>query len=301
MSIFAGVSRVFQNRRSKREPRPVERVELHVTQACNLTCESCSHYSNQGHRGNLDLEQADRWMGAWSDRIAVKQFNLLGGEPTIHPRLSEFVVLVRRHWPTAHIRIVTNGFFLYRHPDLPVTLAADGNADLALSVHHDGEHYIRRLRPILDLVSTWRWDYGATIHVWESDQNWTRRYIGSGAAMLPFADGRPRQSWEICPAKHAIQLHDGKLWKCAPLTYLGMQKKKYDLSEKWDPYLRYKPLDRTCTDSALDQFFALEDEPFCSMCPAERHRFPLPNPLSKAGRTSTAGRASRAPADNLPC
>jgi molybdenum cofactor biosynthesis enzyme MoaA len=114
MSIFSGVSRVFRFRRPpKRKPRPVQRVELHVTHACNLTCESCSHYSNHAHRGNLGLEQADRWMGAWSDRITVDQFYILGGEPTIHPHLSKFVVLVRKHWPTAHIRIVTNGFFLY--------------------------------------------------------------------------------------------------------------------------------------------------------------------------------------------
>ena len=46
-------------------------------------------------------------MAAWRDRVAVAEFNLLGGEPTIHPRLPEFVTLVRRHWPAAYIRIIT--------------------------------------------------------------------------------------------------------------------------------------------------------------------------------------------------
>src|SRR5207244_5365780 len=59
-------------------------LELHVTHACNLACESCSHYSDHGHRGNLDLAEADRWMAAWSGRLHIEQFNLLGGEPTIH-------------------------------------------------------------------------------------------------------------------------------------------------------------------------------------------------------------------------
>ena len=66
-------------------------LELHVTHACNLACESCSHYSDHGHRGNLDPSEADRWMAAWSGRLRVDHFNLLGGEPTIHPRLAEFV------------------------------------------------------------------------------------------------------------------------------------------------------------------------------------------------------------------
>ena len=89
---------------------------------------------------------------------------------TIHPNLSKFVVLVRQHWPTAHIRIVTNGFFLYRHPELPSMLAADGNADLALSIHHDGADYAERLRPIFDLLAVWQRDHGATVHIWQSHQ-----------------------------------------------------------------------------------------------------------------------------------
>src|SRR5438128_105663 len=97
-------------------PRHVSRLELHVTHACNLTCESCSHYSNQNHSGNLSLDDADRWMGGWSKRLVLDEFHLLGGEPTIHPELTEFVRLVRLHWPGTLIRIRTNGFFLHRHP-----------------------------------------------------------------------------------------------------------------------------------------------------------------------------------------
>ena len=298
MNFFSGLSRALGLRPAKPDPanldsprqrRAVNRLELHVTHACNLTCDSCCHYSNHGHRGNLDLAQADRWMKAWSERLAVDEFNLLGGEPTIHPRLPEFVVLVRRHWPAAHIRIITNGFFLHRHPDLPATLAAAGNAELALSVHYDGANYSERLRPIFDLLASWQRDHGTTVDTWQSHQGWTRRYLGFGADMLPFEDGLQRQSWEICPARHCKQLHEGKIWKCAPLAYLGMQKAKYDLSEKWDPYLQYQPLEVTCTDGELDEFLALEDESACSMCSAERRRYQLPNPLRNEARALAPG------------
>jgi MoaA/NifB/PqqE/SkfB family radical SAM enzyme len=272
----------------KRDGRPVLLLELHVTHACNLTCESCSHYSNHGHRGSLELAQAKIWMSAWSERIAVKEFNLLGGEPTMHPHLSEFVVLVRKHWPAAHIRIITNGFFLHRHPDLPSTLAADGNASLALSIHHNEPAYVERLRPIFDLLAIWQRDHGTVVETRQAHYGWTRRYLGFGAAMLPFEDGRPRQGWEICPAKYCMQLHDGKLWKCPPLAYLGLQKAKYNLSPKWDPYLRYRPLDKTCTDRELDDFLALEDEPACSMCSAEIRHFPLPSPLQSRSSKSAS-------------
>src|ERR1700680_2164234 len=205
MSLFTDVSRFLRKSRRKTEPRPGPLLELHVTHACNLTCESCSHYSNHGHRGFLELAQAESWMRGWSERITAREFNLLGGEPTMHPRLSEFVVLVRKHWPAAHIHIITNGFFLHRHPDLPATLAADGNAALALSVHHHETAYLERLRPILDLLASWQRDHGTIVETMQSHQGWTRRYLGFGAAMLPFEDGRPRQSWEVCPARYCKQ------------------------------------------------------------------------------------------------
>jgi hypothetical protein len=279
VSLLAQLSRMFRSETPRSPLRRINRLELHVTHACNLACESCSHYSDQGHTGNLDLDEADRWMGGWANRVAMEEFCLLGGEPTVHPRLSAFVPLVRRHWPDARIRIITNGFLLRRHPDLPLMMKAAGNCDIALSVHHDSAAYRERLRPSIDLLERWQKQHGTVVHHWLSHGVWTRRYIGAGADMMPFEDGNPRRSWEICPARHCKQLYDGKIWKCAPLAYLGLQKAKYELSTKWDPYLSYAPLDPTSSDDELDQFLAREDEPVCGMCSSERRQFSLPNPL----------------------
>ena len=37
----------------------IKQLELHVTHACNFTCEGCSHYSNHGHFGNISLDDID--------------------------------------------------------------------------------------------------------------------------------------------------------------------------------------------------------------------------------------------------
>ena len=180
MSLFTDLSCILRRSQSKQEPRPVSAIELHVAHACNLTCESCSHYSNHAHKGILELAQAESWMREWSKRITLSQFNLLGGEPTMNPHLSEFVILARKYWPAAHIRIITNGFFLHRHPELPSTLSADGNASLALSVHHNEPAYIERLSPIFDLLAIWQRDHSTIVETWQSHQGWTRRYLGFG-------------------------------------------------------------------------------------------------------------------------
>ena len=263
-----------------RGERPVFRkLELHVAHGCNLACESCSHYSNHAHSGTVSLEDADRWMGLWSSRVSVTRFSLLGGEPTIHPHLPQFVGLVRRHWPHTQIEIVSNGFFLHRHPTLPTILAADPDARLVISVHHDSEEYRDRLKPVFDLLEQWRQEHGFVAKVRPAHKNWTRRYEGFGDTMRPFEDGDPRASWQTCPARHCKQLLDGRVWKCAPLAYLPMQKAKYRLADKWDRYLAYRPLEPDCSRAELDAFAALEDEAACGMCPAKERLFELPLPL----------------------
>jgi hypothetical protein len=258
---------------------PIRNLELHVTHACNLACESCSHYSDQGHKGMLALDEAGRWMSPWSGRVAPEQFLLLGGEPTIHPRFPEFLPLVRSSWPRARIRIVTNGFFLHRHPALPEAMIAAGNTYLVVSIHHDSAEYRARFAPIWELLRGWVDRHAIEVHFLPSHAWWTRRYRGTGAAMEPYDDRAPRRSWEICPAKYCPQLHEGRIWKCAALAYLGMQHAKYGLSERWAPYLGYRPLTADCSDAEVAAFFAREDEPSCAMCPSTREPFKMPDPL----------------------
>ncbi|MGO9312115.1 MAG: radical SAM protein [Syntrophobacteraceae bacterium] len=259
-------------------------LELHLVHSCNLVCESCSHYSNQGHKGVVSLDEADRWMKLWNRRISPQMLSLLGGEPTLHPQLTELLSLARRNWPGAMLRLVTNGFLLHRHPTLPTFLAGDPNAYVCLSIHHGSQEYLEKLRPTLELVTCWIKQYGIKVDSYQAYNNWTRRYHGLGSQMKPFADGQPRRSWENCTAR-CPQLYEGTIWKCPPLAYMRLQEAKYHLSDKWKPFLSYQPLEPSCSDEALEEFFAREEESCCGLCSAKPERFNLPVPLpSRRGR-----------------
>jgi hypothetical protein len=218
-------------------------------------------------------------MKLWNQRVHPEIFSLLGGEPSIHPQLTEFVLLARRNWPDAALRLVTNGFFLHRHPRLPAALREDRDATIFLSVHHDAPEYQARLQPIFALLARWRRQFGVRVELYPSHLQWTRRYHGFGSAMIPFGDGQPRRSWENCRARHCPQLFEGKLYKCGPLAYLNLQHTTYPLSEKWQPYLAYQPLAPGCSDDELAEFLGREEESYCGMCPANPEKFKLPVPL----------------------
>ena len=53
---------------------PVGNLEIHVAHSCNLSCESCSHYTNQGHQGIIAVEEAERWMMQWKRKIQPRLF-----------------------------------------------------------------------------------------------------------------------------------------------------------------------------------------------------------------------------------
>ena len=259
----------------------IEQLELHVTHACNFTCEGCSHYSNHGHTGNITLDDCEEWLYGWSRRVKPKTFTILGGEPTLNKNLPDIVYMVRAMFPdpSTGIDVITNATGLHLQPRLPQMLVATG-ATLAVSIHStEHPNYIKKFKRGYKLAKKWKHDLGVWVEFWDfTNKEWVRQYKGFGDRMMPYEDNNPRKSWEVCISKHAMQMHEGKLWKCPALAYLPMQAKKYNLSDKWNPYLKYQSLDVDCTDEELEEFLNREDESFCSMCPANRDVYTKPDP-----------------------
>jgi organic radical activating enzyme len=253
-------------------------LQLHVTHSCNLTCEGCTHYSNHGHSGMLSLEEAEAWFDTWSTRIAPYRFTLLGGEPALHKDLTKFVYLAREKWKYSSIELISNGFYLHKHPELPEALK-ETNTTLGISVHHrESEEYINKFKPVYNLAKMWL-NMGVRVEMRHSTLDWLRQYQGYGDKMMPFEDNDPKSSWKNCVSRACVQLHENKLWKCPGLAYLPMQAKKYNLSEKWEPYLKYEALESNCSDEEMKEFFSRQWESYCNMCPAGKQHFRPENPL----------------------
>jgi organic radical activating enzyme len=252
---------------------------MHAAHACNLTCASCAHFSDSGHKGFVRPDEADAWMRSWRERIAPRCFGILGGEPTLNPHLPELIELAAGNWRRSTIALTSNGFFLHRHPELPKLLHRH-KVILRLTVHDRSDEYAARLQEIMSLIAAWRKRWSFRFSIEEAYERWTRRYHGFAAAVLPYEDGDPRRSWEACPCKNCMQLFRGRLWKCSPIAYLRLQKEAYpEISAKWDPYLAYAGLAADCSDGELAAFVRREDEPICGMCAVKPERFNKPSPL----------------------
>jgi len=71
-------------------------LDVHVAFGCNMTCESCAHYSNHAHAGNIAPGELERQIALWNRKIAPQKFRLLGGEPTLNKDLPDLARISHR-------------------------------------------------------------------------------------------------------------------------------------------------------------------------------------------------------------
>lgn len=101
------------------EPLGSLSFEVHITDHCNLNCRGCYHFSPLSGEDCLslkefenDMEQMEKICG---DRVS--SITLLGGEPLLHPELLDFIMVSRKFFPQARIKLLTNGILLNQMKD----------------------------------------------------------------------------------------------------------------------------------------------------------------------------------------
>lgn len=260
--------------------REIPNLDVHVTHDCNFQCENCAHFMQHKFRGtHIPLEEMESWYSKWHQRIKPINLGLLGGEPFLHPNLPEMCHLTRKYFPNSKIEVVTNLTLIHLHPELWKDLI-ESDVRLTISIHSRDPNYVKVMNPKLEIAKEWK-KRGVRVKLEDSVKEWNKVYIGDGEDILPYEDLNPQVSWDHCPTGQiCFQLHEGHIWKCAPLAFLPLMKKKYpNISDKWDPYLTYKPLKSDCSDYALNSFFDRKCEVYCSMCPSLPEHQDKKNPL----------------------
>ncbi len=249
-----------------RMPFQIPYLELLITHQCNLHCDGCANYSNYGLKNEMKFEENREYLRLWSRRISPDTLRILGGEPTIHKNLIDYVNLMHFLWPSAERHLVTNGAFLHRHKELPELLRATGTS-LHLSFHSSDPKYLEWIRPIFAHLKTFE-----GVNISYSDyRKFKRLHRGVGASMLPYEDNDPVQSWLHCPANQCKTIWGGRLWKCGPIMGLRSVLNRFGLEDSpdWARYLAYEGLGLDASEEELHRFLAQGPENICNMCPKE--------------------------------
>jgi len=259
----------------------INRFEYHVTDTCNLHCVQCSHYSNFTTKGMRTVDQVREELEPWSTRILPGMVCLLGGEPTVNKDLVPIMYLVSELFPRSEIMLVTNGFFLQKHPDL-ASAVAELDVNLQVSKHHESVEYNQKFSEILSVLEQWKQDVeGFNFHVRRSLKKWMQQYdVRDDGKAYPIRS-RPTYAWSACVQKYCHQIYRGKLWKCPAIAYFKNLEEKLGLQEvaDWDRFRAYQPLSPDCSTFELQNFVYEKAISACGLCPQNPKKIPIPNPM----------------------
>jgi hypothetical protein len=98
------------------QTRKIERlaVEYNLTEHCNLACRGCDHASPLLPEKLAGLERFKADLGALGEVFHAKEFRIVGGEPLLHPGLSEFLTFARACRIADRLVLITNGVLLHK-------------------------------------------------------------------------------------------------------------------------------------------------------------------------------------------
>jgi cyclic pyranopterin phosphate synthase len=86
-------------------------LETNVTAACQNRCISCNHFVplTEQRPFMLDPAQMQRDLAIFSRFVHVGAYGMLGGEPTLHPKLPELIQIAKDSRIADRIEVWTNG------------------------------------------------------------------------------------------------------------------------------------------------------------------------------------------------
>lgn len=114
----------------------------HIVEHCNLGCKGCDHCVPLAKPGFADPKNFDkdfRRLAKLFDKVL--HVGLMGGEPLLHPDLTEFFDISRRHFPNSSIKLFTNGIILGSQNDKFWAKCRENDIEIAITVYPINVNY----------------------------------------------------------------------------------------------------------------------------------------------------------------
>lgn len=89
-----------------------DKLEINVTNKCNLSCRGCSHLSPICTQYTFDIDKLRSSLDRLSEVFHCQTVRLLGGEPFLVANLLEIIDIVRKSNICDYIAIVSNGLLI---------------------------------------------------------------------------------------------------------------------------------------------------------------------------------------------
>ena len=280
------------------DTRPVfNKIEVYVTNVCNLTCDQCNRFNNFDFKGWQRWSDHAEQYKRWAELIDLKAITIMGGEPLLNPTIVAWIHGLNDAFGIS-VQVLTNGTRLNNVKGLYDALAFarprdGGRNSIAISLHNlddleqlqaDIHEFLQgRVEQNTHKPEQWNCDYqysdsnGVLINVYFQN-------IFNTSAVQLTSDGRYVLSNSETQLAHdgcnyvrfkSYHFIRGKLFKCGPAALFPEfdDQHKFDISDEDRIMMHsYEPL-------TVDNFAEYKDEfleslnnpiPQCKFCPLNK-------------------------------
>lgn len=230
----------------------LHRLEIDLTNRCNLNCAYCSHFSPLAKNNLMDynLETFKQDIKELSSKVIIGEIRLLGGEPFLVHNLLDYVNVIRSYYGNIRIIVVSNGVLENRINQLLPELNR-------LNVKIYTSTYPEESKFIVDEIGSYR------VH----------SFRNLGLSLLP-KNEKYELAHELCSSKICIHLYDGRLFLCPIMKNLETLEKTFNLD--FNIKLDERSIDiYTHTGEELQAFISdkMTLKACCSHCPTHWKSF----------------------------
>ena len=190
--------------------------EVAVNRNCNLNCKGCNHFCNlyqeETEENIYPLEEYKKDIFTLSKKIdGIFRFRILGGEPLLHPALTDILKASRSAFPEADIRLVTNGLLIPKMDDVFFHIVKSEKIGVDISLYPPTSKVKGRIEEkLLEKRISYNFENieGPVLDMFAKN-------------LAPFQRNNPNMSMNKCIQHQCRMLFRGRVYKCPMEAFVG--------------------------------------------------------------------------------
>ena len=247
--------------------------EVCITEHCNLNCVGCSHFAPLADPYFMDVKVFRKDMACLSSLLddRVEWIHIMGGEPLLHPKCTEFLAVTREYFPSTRIDLITNALLLpYQSDEFWKTCR-----DQRISLKPTRYPVTVDLRKVRETAESWGVMFRIFNHEDDGGEKKMIKYV-----LDPDGQQTPSVSFDRCDqGNRCMTLKEGKMYTCPTIPFSAHFSKYFGIEL---PVCERDYADIYKLNSAEQLFEAMAKAPdFCRFCDHRNNIFGLQWHVSK--------------------
>jgi MoaA/NifB/PqqE/SkfB family radical SAM enzyme len=239
----------------KKDAIPI--LHIHLTDHCNLKCSGCDNFSPLAPEVFADIAVVDRDLKRISELCdnRVREIQLLGGEPLLHPKIIDFLNITKKYFTRTTVKLISNGVLITRMEDDFWESCRQNKIEIVVTKYPININHAEIERLVKSKKVKFSF-YGSTEDIEKSMQCMPIDLSGKQ---------NPRDSFLRCSAANrCIALDNGKIYTCTTIPYIKYFNSWFgkDLKVSENDYLNIYKVERF--DEIMK--FLCRPMPFCRYC-----------------------------------